>query len=68
VIRETGANRALVALAALTALAIVGVTLHNSVRSRPTILLIFCAFVALAFGGEWVLRRYTSKRLKAAVA
>lgn len=67
VIGETRANRALVALAALTALAIVGLTLVDSARSRPTILVIFCAFVALAFGGEWALRRFARKRLTATV-
>ncbi len=67
-VRETGASRVVVALAALTAIAIVGTTLVDSVRGSPSTLVIFGAFVALAFGGEWALRRFGSKRLKATVA
>ncbi len=65
--RETGASRVVVALAALTALAIVGTTLWDSVKGSPSILVIFGAFAALAFGGEWALRRFGSKRLVVAV-
>jgi len=68
VARETGANRLVVALAALGALAIVASTLVDSARSNPSVLVIFAAFAAVAFGGEWALRRFGSKRLAPTVA
>jgi len=62
--RETGANRLVVALAAVSALGIVVLTLVDSVQRSPSILPIFAAFVVVSFGGEWLLRRFAHKGLR----
>ncbi len=64
VIRETGANRVVVALAALASAAAIVLTLVNSSRTSWTIILTFAAFVGVAFGAELLLRAVHGKSVR----
>jgi len=61
---DTGANRWVVSLAAAAAFAIVTFTLVDAARTSWTMPLLFAAVVAVSFGGEWVLRLTTQRRLR----
>jgi len=65
---QTGANRWIVVLAAVAALAIVVFTLVDAARTSWSIPLIFAVAVAISFGGEWVLRLTTRRELRTRVA